>query len=53
MNLSADDEMLSGMGCLIAKEIVRMHEDYMGVYGGRIEAVDCADGTMIRFTLPF
>ena len=53
MNLSADDEMLSGMGSLIAKEIVRMHEDYMGVYGGRIEAVDCADGTMIRFTLPF
>ena len=52
VNLSSKSETLSGVGYLIAKEIVRMHEDYMGVYGGRIEAVDCADGTMIRFTLP-
>ena len=52
VNLSSDDEGLSGVGYLIAKEIVRMHEDYVGVYGGRIETVDCADGTMIRFTLP-
>lgn len=51
-NLSADDEKLSGVGYLIAKEIVRMHEDYMGVYGGRIEAVGCAEGVLIRFSLP-
>ncbi|MBR5336309.1 MAG: DUF5113 domain-containing protein [Bacteroidaceae bacterium] len=37
---------------LIAKEIVRMHEDYMDIRGGRVEAYDSADGTVYMFTLP-
>lgn len=45
-------EGVTGTGYLVAKEIVRMHEDYMGLYGGRVEAVAHKDGTLIRFTLP-
>ena len=52
LNVSGKDDAVEGVGCLLAKEIVRMHEDYMGRYGGRMEAVDDARGTIIRFTLP-
>ncbi|MBR5511598.1 MAG: DUF5113 domain-containing protein [Bacteroidaceae bacterium] len=45
-------EGVTGTGYLVAKEIVRMHEDYMGLYGGRVEAVAYEGGTLIRFTLP-
>jgi hypothetical protein len=45
-------EGVTGTGYLVAKEIVRMHEDYMGLYGGRVEAVAHEGGTLIRFTLP-
>ena len=51
-NLAVDGEGVAGAGFLVAKEIVRMHEDYMGLYGGRIEAVAHDGGTLIRFTLP-
>ncbi len=50
-NLGGGDGV-TGTGFLVAKEIVRMHEDYMGLYGGRVEAVAHDGGTMIRFTLP-
>ena len=52
LNVSGKDDAVEGVGFLLAKEIVRMHEDYMGRYGGRMEAVDDARGTIIRFTLP-
>ncbi|MBR5150319.1 MAG: DUF5113 domain-containing protein [Bacteroidaceae bacterium] len=51
-NLVAGGDSLSGTGFLVAKEIVRMHEDFMGIYGGRMEAYDRNDGTVICFTLP-
>ena len=47
-----DGDGVTGTGFLVAKEIVRMHEDYMGLYGGRVEAVAHDGGTLIRFTLP-
>ena len=50
--LGNDRGGLIGTGFLVAKEIVRIHEDYMGLYGGRMEAVDHEEGTLIRFTLP-
>ena len=37
---------------LIVKEIVRMHEDYMDIRGGRVEAYDSERGTTVLFTLP-
>lgn len=37
---------------LIVKEIVRMHEDYMDIRGGRVEAYDTQEGTVVSFTLP-
>ena len=43
---------LSGMEYLIAKEIVRMHEDYTGRHGSRMEARSDVDGVVILFTLP-
>ena len=52
LNIPDENGAVVGVGFLIAKEIVRMHEDYMGRYGGRMEAVDTAEGTLIRFTLP-
>ena len=52
LNVSEKDDTVVGVGFLLAKEIVRMHEDYMGRYGGRVEAVDEARGTIIRFTFP-
>ena len=51
-NLGNDSDGITGTGFLVAKEIVRIHEDYMGLYGGRMEAVAHEDGTLIRFTLP-
>ena len=51
-NINSDGTTLSGSGYLIAKEIVRMHEDLTGIYGGRMEAESTAEGTVIRFTLP-
>lgn len=43
---------LVGMEYLVAKEIVRLHEDYTGKYGGRMEARSDVSGTIIHFTLP-
>ena len=51
-NLDNGREGIAGAGYLVAKEIVRIHEDYMGLYGGRMEAVAHEEGTLIRFTLP-
>ena len=51
-NINDDSTTLTGSGYLIAKEIVRMHEDLIGIYGGRMEAESTAEGTVIRFTLP-
>lgn len=41
-----------GMEYLVAKEIVRMHEDVMGWRGGRLEARDSDNGMVIYITLP-
>ena len=43
---------VTGMEYLLAKEIVRLHEDYTGKYGGRMEARSDVSGTTILFTLP-
>lgn len=43
---------LDGMEYLVAKEVVRLHEDYTGKYGGRMEARSDVAGTVIVFTLP-
>lgn len=51
-NLRNDGDGVAGTGFLVAKEIVRIHEDCMGLYGGRMEAVAHERGTLIRFTLP-
>lgn len=40
------------MEALIAREIVRMHEDYMDCRAARLEAFDTEDGCTIYFTLP-
>lgn len=41
-----------GMEFLVAKEIVRMHEDVMGWRGGRMEARASNGGVVFYFTLP-
>lgn len=43
---------VAGMEFLVAKEIVRLHEDFTGKYGGRMEARSDVAGTIILFTLP-
>lgn len=43
---------IDGMGNIVAKEIVRMHEEYMGRRGGRMEARNSESGLEIFFTLP-
>ena len=43
---------LVGMEYLVVKEIVRLHEDYMQLRGGRAEARACDGGFVIMFTLP-
>jgi hypothetical protein len=40
------------MEYLVAKEIVRLHEDFTGKHGGRMEARSDVSGTVILFTLP-
>lgn len=50
-NIGDNGEVL-GMEYLVAKEIVRLHEDYTGKYGGRMEAHSDVSGTVIMFTLP-
>ena len=50
-NLGASND-IKGMEYLVAKEIVRLHEDYSGKYGGRMEARSDVSGTVIMFTLP-
>ena len=40
------------MEYLVAKEIIRLHEDYIGKHGGRMEARSDVSGTVILFTLP-
>jgi hypothetical protein len=37
---------------LVAKEIIRMHEEYMNCRGCRMEIRDGEDGTVLLFTLP-
>lgn len=48
----AENGGIVGMEYLIAKEIVRLHEDYTGRHGGRMEARSDVSGTVIMFTLP-
>ena len=43
---------LQGMEYLVAKEVVRMHEDYTGRHGSRMEARADVEGVVILFTLP-
>ncbi len=43
---------VEGMEYLVAKEVVRLNEDFMGRRGGRMEARSDASGTVILFTLP-
>ena len=43
---------VNAMEYLVAKEIVRLHEDYTGKHGGRMEARSDVSGTVILFTLP-
>ena len=43
---------VDAMEYLVAKEIVRIHEDYTGKYGGRMEVRSDVSGTVILFTLP-
>ena len=50
-NIGVRNELL-GMEYLVAKEIVRMHEDYTGRHGSRMEARSDVDGVVILFTLP-
>jgi hypothetical protein len=40
------------MEYLVAKEVIRRHEDRTGRHGSRIEARTDAGGTVILFTLP-
>ena len=47
-----DRNGLQGMEYLIAKEVARMHEDYTGRHGTRMEARSDVAGTVIMFTLP-
>ena len=47
-----DDGGVNAMEYLVAKEIVRIHEDYTGKHGGRMEARSDVSGTVILFTLP-
>jgi hypothetical protein len=48
----ASDAGLLGMEYLVAKEVVRMHEDYTGHHGSRMEARADVEGVVILFTLP-
>ena len=50
-NIGPRNELL-GMEYLVAKEIVRMHEDYTGRHGSRMEARSDVEGVVILFTLP-
>ena len=43
---------VNAMEYLVAKEIVRLHEDFTGKHGGRMEARSDVSGTVILFTLP-
>lgn len=47
-----DENGVDTMEYLVAKEIVRLHEDYTGKHGGRMEARSDVSGTAIVFTLP-
>ena len=51
-NNIAGDGTLRSMEYLIAKEIVRMHEEYTGRHGSRVEARSDVAATVIMFTLP-
>lgn len=48
----AEDGSICGMEYLVAKEVIRVHEDKTGRRGSRIEARTDAAGTVILFTLP-
>jgi signal transduction histidine kinase len=49
-NINSDGGV-DGMEYLVAKEIIRLHEDITGKRGGRIEARSDVSGTVIMFTL--
>ena len=48
----APNNGLHGMEYLVAKEVVRMHEDYTGRHALRMEARADVEGVVILFTLP-
>ena len=48
----ADGANLTGMEYLVAKEVMRLHEDALMQRGGRIEARATDEGVVILFTLP-
>ncbi len=50
-NITGSDG-LKGMEYLVAKEIVRLHDDALLQRGGRLEARSSAEGVIILFTLP-
>lgn len=50
-NIASGNGLL-GMEYLVAKEVVRMHEDYTGQHGSRMEARADVEGVVILFTLP-
>ena len=50
-NITADGG-LAGMEYLVAKEVMRLHEDALLQRGGRIEARATDEGVLYLFTLP-
>ena len=50
-NINSNGCVIS-MEYLVAREIVRLHEDYTGKHGGRMEVRSDVSGTTILFTLP-
>ena len=51
-NIESGNASVNAMEYLVAKEIIRLHEDYIGKHGGRMEARSDVSGTVILFTLP-
>ena len=51
-NIDNCNKKVNNMEYLVAKEIIRLHEDYIGKHGGRMEARSDVSGTVILFTLP-
>jgi light-regulated signal transduction histidine kinase (bacteriophytochrome) len=51
-NVENGNKGVNAMEYLVAKEIIRLHEDYIGKHGGRMEARSDVSGTVVLFTLP-